>query len=63
MQRTSDWVETIGVLVLGMLLLLVIEPVTPLQAMFAGILAALVLVIALINFWNLRDRRREGDQR
>ncbi len=52
--RNVEEIETLGVVLLGVLLLIVLEPVSRLQLLFAGILALLLVVFAAIDFWQWR---------
>lgn len=52
--RNVEEVETLGVVLLGVLLLILLEPVSRLQHLFGGILALLLVVFAGIDLWQWR---------
>lgn len=56
----SDMIETIAVVVLGIILMLVIEPITPMRQVLAAILAALVLGMLGISLWHRAHDGQSG---
>ena len=54
MYRNAEALETIAVVLLGVVLLITLEPVSTTQLMFAGILAGLVMVMTVISIWQWR---------
>jgi hypothetical protein len=52
-----DTVETLALLVVGVLILVLIVPSSPTQQLFAGVLAGLLIVLTGISVWRwLRER-------
>ncbi len=46
--------EMLGVVLLGVILLIWLEPVTTLQRVFAAVLAAVLVVFAAVDVWHWR---------
>lgn len=52
--RNVEEIETLGAVLLGVLLLVALEPVSEMQRLFAGILALVLIVDVGIDVWTWR---------
>ncbi len=50
----AERLETIAVVLLGIVILLTLEPISQLRLVCAGILAALVIALTSLSFWHWR---------
>jgi hypothetical protein len=52
--RNYEEMETLGIVLFGVILLITLEPVSTTQVLSAVVLAALVLVFAALDLWRWR---------